>query len=650
MSARVAIAQFEGSSTLRAPPLAAGLLAATLSKAPDLAAIVPELHHRRRPPDAAAAALTDTAVLGVSLYTWNERYTLEVVRRVKAVSPDTLIVAGGPSVPRRDADVAAWLDAHPALDTLVHGEGERVFADIVRAHLSGRPVAGLPGTSTRTPAGLVRTARGPRLAGDDFLTIGSPYLDGTFDRLLADPGAPHVDAVVLETNRGCPFSCTFCDWGQAIESRVNELPLERVLAEVRWAAERAIPYVYFVDANFGIRKRDVDIVRAIGEIAAATGYPRYVYFHLTKNATDKNLATAEALLAAGIGTQVSLSMQDFDAAVLAAVRRDNIHPERALELRARCHALGLPTTNELMLGLPAQSAESFRRSLVQALTPFPDDSFFLYPTRVLVNAELADPAERARHGLVTRVVPSLPRDAHEPVHVVEYEELIVGSHAMSVDAWRDAFAFGHLFAALVNQRLLATTLRLLGFALDVDLVVALDALLAAPSARLQAVRGAVLRHADAILAGEGVALAAPGYGPTRREATETACAAALDDWAAFSTEIADVLTRLVPEQARALVRDAIAWDSLQIPARVDASRPASPATTSTFAYDWPRWRAADHHRPARAHLVVRRDLPAWSGADPGPWLDTFIALGWSKSPRVTLTEIDRTYVEEARRA
>src|SRR5207249_3335903 len=158
------------------------------------------------------------------------------------------------------------------------------------------------------------------------------------------------------TNRGCPFACTFCDWGQAIESRVNELPIERVLADLRWGAARGLPYFYFIDANFGIRQRDVDITRAVGALAVETGFPRFVFFHLTKNATERNLRTVEILREHHVDTTVALSMQDFEPDVLLAIRRDNIRPEDALALRARSHARGLPTMNELLLGLPAQTA------------------------------------------------------------------------------------------------------------------------------------------------------------------------------------------------------------------------------------------------------------------------------------------------------
>lgn len=94
---RVTIAQFDGATTLRAPPLAAGLLAATLRREAGLADAIDVLAARRAP-DATAAALADADLAGVSRYTWNQRYALEVARRARARRPGLRIVAGGPSV------------------------------------------------------------------------------------------------------------------------------------------------------------------------------------------------------------------------------------------------------------------------------------------------------------------------------------------------------------------------------------------------------------------------------------------------------------------------------------------------------------------------------------------------------------------------
>jgi len=625
---RVAVTQYEGSSTMRALPLAAGILAATAGATPDLADVDVAIHWRRHEPEHAARLLRGHDVVGVSLYTWNERYTIEVVRRLKAASPNTIVVAGGPSVPRRPADARRML-AETMLDALVAGEGERPFINILRACRGGHSLAAIAGVTTRLGDDIHMTARGPRLTTEDYIGLGSPYLDGTFDRLMAEAPGVHTSAL-FETNRGCPFSCTFCDWGQATESKVLELPLERVMAELRWAAERALPYLYFVDANFGIRKRDLSIVEGLGELARETGYPRFVYFHLTKNATEKNLATVEALTDAGIGTQVSLSMQDFAPEVLAAIKRDNIHPERALELRAKANARGIPTNNEIILGLPVQTPGSFRESIVQALTPFSGDVFYLHCARLLVNAELADPITIARYRLETRDVPSLPFEVDEPVHVEERERIVVGSDTMSVDAWRDAYVFGYLFASVVLQGLLATPLRLMRYALGLPLVPAVDALARADTPRLAALRETLARRADAILASESILAPIDGLGSKRREPLDAVCAEVLLDLPSFAREAEAVLRRFVPDDMHALLGEAIAWDLLHAPEHRARDE------VHTFEHDWRDWQAADARTPARVRTRVERRVLPFVHAPRPLWFDSFIAIGWAKGPRVLL--------------
>jgi hypothetical protein len=140
-----------------------------------------------------------------------------------------------------------------------------------------------------------------------------------------------------------------------------------------------------------------------------------VFFHLTKNATERHLDVVLALRDAGIGTHLALSTQDFEPRVLTAVRRDNIRLDRALALRRICHKRGIPTFNELILGLPEQTYDSFAGSVARAVTPFPLDTFNLYLARVLENAEMATPV-RARYGIVTRSVriPVPPRGGDHP--------------------------------------------------------------------------------------------------------------------------------------------------------------------------------------------------------------------------------------------
>src|SRR5437870_1999693 len=277
---QVVVHQFDGVSTFQALPLAAGLLIASARRDPVLRSEV-DMQLRTARVDPADAVPDRADVLAYSIYVWNERYTLEVARLAKQRHPHALVVFGGPSVPRRPERAEAFLRDHAFVDALVFGEGELVFRQLLRRLYDGAALDDVGGLALRS--GL--TAPRPRIA--DLSETGSPFLDGTFDALV-DAGLS-AGAAVLETNRGCPFSCTFCDWGQAIASKVNEVPMERLQQELEWIAARRIPYLYLVDANFGIRKRDVEIIRRIGELKARTGFPQYVFFHLLKNATERHL-------------------------------------------------------------------------------------------------------------------------------------------------------------------------------------------------------------------------------------------------------------------------------------------------------------------------------------------------------------------------
>jgi radical SAM superfamily enzyme YgiQ (UPF0313 family) len=175
-------------------------------------------------------------IVGCSVYIWNGVYTLALAKAVKEVFPQCLVVLGGPHVPVRSE---GFFTEHPYADLLVHYEGEVTFAEILKARLNplepGTPdfgdYTGVQGISLRTPEnGCYKTPDRARLA--DLSEAPSPYLTGVFDGLL---GKGYDLLPTFESDRGCPYQCTFCLSGNSLieaklygDDRFRQYTLERL--------------------------------------------------------------------------------------------------------------------------------------------------------------------------------------------------------------------------------------------------------------------------------------------------------------------------------------------------------------------------------------------------------------------------------------
>lgn len=359
-----------------------------------------------RRPETLASCLADLAgregpaVLLCSNYVWSLEHNLAGAVSARALNPDLVVIHGGPSTPKYPDDAEGFLRQHSGIaDILVRGEGEDAICLVLSALAaadgqveSGRlaEIAGL--TLLDESGGLLRTPDTGRIA--DLTELPSPYLTGEFDGLPADAWKYTLS---IETNRGCPYGCTFCDWGSATMSRIRKFPLDRVVAEFEWAARLGVATVTLTDANFGIMARDVDIVREIARIRTETGAPRSLSWTAAKNTTKHLVKIMDLLSESGVAVSTSLSLQTTDPATLAAIERDNISVDHYVKLAADYRRRGYPLQGDLMLGLPGQTFESYKADL-----QFMQDHEIMvrtWPTQMLPNSPMNDPDYRRAHAL-----------------------------------------------------------------------------------------------------------------------------------------------------------------------------------------------------------------------------------------------------------
>ena len=414
-------------------PYSVGVLQAYVerhAKIPGLFHFLPPLYKRVAISSAVNDLLT-ADVVGFSTYVWNAQISLEIARRLKLRRPDVLIVFGGPHVPDHAEQL---LHDNPFIDLAVHNEGEITFLRVLES-LPSRDWSGLQGISFIGPSGYVRIGSGPRIR--DLDEIPSPFLEGVFDSLIAsNPGETWIG--LWETNRGCPFKCTFCDWGSATANKVNQFGLERIKAEVQWFARNKIDFVFCCDANFGILKRDLQIAEYLAEMKQKTGYPKALSVQNTKNATERAYATQKVLSDSGLNKGVTLSMQSIDADTLRAVKRDNISLETYFELQQRFAQDRVETYSDMILGLPGETYESFLNGIATLIDNGQHNRIQFNNLSILPNAEMGDPAYQRRFGMVTVRSEIINIHGQRTVmddDVAEVQDLVIATAAMPAEDW-----------------------------------------------------------------------------------------------------------------------------------------------------------------------------------------------------------------------
>ncbi len=297
-------------------------------------------------PDKLLAAMKETPpeVLMVSDYCWNEQLSLFFCRLAKRLNPGTLTVMGGPNMSLELTRQVAFFEEHPELDVFILGEGDFLARDTVKAYLNAGCSLGefrkaeLFSSLYRGPEGqILRNETWPRY--DKVDEIPSPYLSGIMDEFFDGRLTP-----MIETNRGCPFSCTFCCQGTRWYTKVHYFGIERLRDEIHYIAKKVhqlCPQVgafRIADSNYGMYERDIEISRYIGETQKLYGYPTYIDATTGKNRPERIIKSLEQVNGALVLYQ---AVQSLDENVLRNVKRQTIKLEAYEQLQVHMRGRGL---------------------------------------------------------------------------------------------------------------------------------------------------------------------------------------------------------------------------------------------------------------------------------------------------------------------
>lgn len=382
--------------------------------------------------DESIKSLENPAFVGFSNSIWNYSYNLEYAKKLKQAYPDCIINFGGHHVP----PTTEFLEKYSFIDILIHRKGEEAFRDVLVALEEGSDLSEIPNISFRKPSGEIVQTPEKKITISDY---PSPYLTGVFDHILKD--SKYSFSCVLETNRGCPYNCCYCDWGE-LNSKVRMFGLEKVFAELDWMAENKMEFVYCVDANFGMFERDELIAQKLVELKTTKGYPNRLQVSYAKNESDRVFRINKLLADNGIGKGATLAMQSLEPEVLKNIGRVNITKEEYSGQIARYRSAGISTYTELILGLPGETLESFSNGLCEILELGQHSSVSAYYCELLPNSNLAQKEYLEKYKIKT-VSTSLNQYHCESMDNVlsGFSSIVVGTSTMSVEDWIKANEF-----------------------------------------------------------------------------------------------------------------------------------------------------------------------------------------------------------------
>jgi len=416
------------------------------------------LIYKREAAHKITSSLLHADIVGFSAYVWNINLCLEIAKRLKTEKPEITILFGGPQVPNIPD---TFLKDNPSIDFTVHGEGEKAFADILKAYPTKdyTDVSGISFLNDKNE--FIQTLSTQRL--NSLEELPSPFLNGIFDKLIADN--PEENWIALwETNRGCPFKCSYCDWGSAVAAKVTKFNEERLFLEADWISNRKIGYVFVCDANFGMLARDLEIAEHIAANRGKTGFPEGFSVQNTKNATDRAYATQKILSDAGLNKGVALSMQSISQEALKNIQRDNISLQSYIELQERFTKDGIETFSDLILGLPGETYESFIEGINQLILNGQYNRIQFNNCAILPNAEMGDPAYLKKFDIKTvetEIINIHGKRAHLEDDVAETQELIISTYSMSEEDWKKSRVFAWMSAFLFFDKILQIPLMVL---------------------------------------------------------------------------------------------------------------------------------------------------------------------------------------------
>ena len=398
-------------------------------------------------------------ILGLSNYSWNSNLSEMFARIGKKINPNLMVIQGGTNIPHEIEEKKKFLINRPSTDVYAMFEGERSALNFVNRFIETRnnpktffdnPIDGCvfihPDTRGQEDPKFVVGKYLERIK--DLDEIPSPYLNGMLDKFFDGRLRPFI-----ETNRGCPFTCSFCHTGHDYFHKINKFSAARVQNEIEYIGQRCekkgIQHLHLADLNFGMYPQDKLVCEYLLESKKKYNWPQQIMATTGKN-NKKRVSEITSIL--GDMFSVNMSLQSMNMDTLKNIKRANIRQEDIIAVNKHLRAAGRSTKAELIVPLPGETKESFIEGLDIVLEANAS-TVTIYTLMMLYGTDFKNPKYRKDWGYVGkfRIIP-LNFGEYNGEKTFDFEEVGIATKDLSYEDYLYVRSIALMVESLHNGR------------------------------------------------------------------------------------------------------------------------------------------------------------------------------------------------------
>lgn len=415
-------------------------------------------------PDALLNALQHEKydILSCSTYIWNNNLSEWACEIAKKYNPDVVTVRGGWNFPLDEKQQEDYLRKHKYTDIFCIHEGEIAFSNIIERLLN---IENIKQWDTYPLGGCVfldskkkKFIKGPVLPQIENLDeIPSPYTSGLLDQFFDGNLTP-----IIETTRGCPFTCNYCNSSNDYYSKVRMFSSGYIVKEINYIAKKnattGVRNLIIADSNFGMYPRDKEIVNAIKEAQDRYQWPLGIMATTGKNAVKRIVEATDVFDNA---MTISMSVQSMNPDTLKTIKRDNIKLEMYEEISSALIKRGKFPMAEVIVPLPCETISSYMDG-IEKLINMGAKKITSYTLQLNNGTIYKNKDYRKKYGYEGRFR-LIPNDfgVYCGKKVFDYEEVAVFNNSLNFNDYLKIRKFAFIIELTFNNSIFQELLKLL---------------------------------------------------------------------------------------------------------------------------------------------------------------------------------------------